>query len=57
MVETTERSLPWEGVPDLSKLSPEEIDAELEKGWQAMLAGDTIPAKQAFEALRKKYVL
>ncbi len=57
MVETVERNLPWNGVPDLSKMSPEEFDAELEKGWQAMLAGDTIPAKQAFDELRKKYML
>lgn len=48
-----EMKLPQAKVVDMSKLTPEELDAELDKGWQDILAGRTKPAKQAFDELRK----
>lgn len=50
-----EIKLPRAEVVDMSKLSPEELDAELDKGWQDILAGRTKPAKQIFEELREDY--
>lgn len=50
-----EMKLPQAKVVDMSKLTPEEMDAELDKGWQDILAGRTKPAKQVFEELRKDY--
>lgn len=56
-----QRGIPFEmkllqaKVVDMSKLTPEELDAELDKGWQDILAGRTKPAKQAFDELRKKH--
>lgn len=50
-----EMKLPQAKVVDMSKLTPEELDAELDKGWQDILAGRTKPAKQAFDELRKKH--
>ncbi len=39
---------------DFNKLSVEEIDTELNKGYQDYLKGDTIPAKRVFAEIRKK---
>lgn len=52
-----EMKLPRAEVVDMSRLTSEELDAELEKGYQDMLAGRVIPAEQAFLELRKKYGL
>lgn len=37
---------------DLSRMTAEELDTELEKGCTQMRAGQAIPAKQAFAQLR-----
>ena len=56
-----QRGLPFEvKIPsakpvDMSALSEEEINAELEKGYSDMVAGRTKPAKQAFADIRKDY--
>lgn len=42
---------------DISKLSVDEIDAEIEKGYQDMLAGRTVSAKKVFADIRKDYGL
>ena len=57
------RGLPFEvKIPslrsiDISELTEEELNAELEKGYEDMLAGRTKPAKQAFADIRKEYNL
>lgn len=40
---------------DMSALSEEEMNAELEKGYVDMKAGRTKPAKRAFADIRKDY--
>ena len=50
-----EMKLPQAKVVDMSKLTPLELDEELDKGWQDILTGQAIPAKQAFDELRKKH--
>ena len=56
-----QRGLPFEvKIPsakpvDMSALSEEEINAELEKGYADMVAGRTKPAKQVFADIRKDY--
>lgn len=42
---------------DISKLSVDEIDAEIEKGYQDMLAGRRVSAKKVFTDIRKDYGL
>ena len=42
---------------DISKLSADEMDAEIKKGYQDMLEGRTISAKNAFANIRKDYGL
>lgn len=37
---------------DLSWMTAEQLDTELEKGYTQMLEGQTIPAKQVFDQLR-----
>ncbi len=37
---------------DLSRMTAEQLDTELEKGYTQMLEGQTIPAKQVFDQLR-----
>ena len=37
---------------DASRMTDEQLDAELERGYAQMKAGQTIPAKQAFDELR-----
>lgn len=37
---------------DVSRLTAERLNAELEKGYAQMEAGQTIPAKQAFDEIR-----
>ena len=56
-----QRGLPFEvKIPsakpvDMSALSEEEMNAELEKGYADMVAGRTKPAKQVFADVRKDY--
>jgi DNA-damage-inducible protein J len=56
-----QRGLPFEvKIPsakpvDMSALSEEEMNAELEKGYADMVAGRTKPAKQVFADIRKDY--
>ena len=56
-----QRGLPFEvKIPsakpvDMSVLSEEEMNAELEKGYSDMVAGRTKPAKQVFADIRKDY--
>lgn len=52
-----EMKLPQAKMLDLSQLTAQEFDGELEKGYQDMLAGRTIPVEQAFDEIRKKYSL
>ena len=52
-----QRGLPFEvKLPehplDVSRMTAEQLDTELEKGYAQMKAGQTIPAKQAFDELR-----
>ena len=49
-----EMKLPAPPVPDMSKLTPEELNAELEKGYADIVAGRYKPAKEAFSELRKE---
>ena len=37
---------------DVSRMTVEQIDSELEKGYAQMNAGQSIPAKQAFDDIR-----
>lgn len=52
-----QRGLPFEvKLPehplDVSRMNAEQIDSELEKGYAQMNAGQSIPAKQAFDDIR-----
>ena len=49
-----QRGLPFEVKHplDISRMTAEQLDTELEKGYAQMKAGQTIPAKQAFDELR-----
>lgn len=49
--------LPAEKPLDISTLTKEELDAEIEKGYGDMLAGRTVPAEKAFADIRGKYGL
>lgn len=42
---------------DISKLSVNKLDAEIEKGYQDMLAGRTVSVKKVFADIRKDYGL
>ena len=48
-----EMKLPQAKVVDMSKLTAQELDAELEKGYQDVLAGRTKPASKVFDEIRK----
>lgn len=41
--------------PNIPNLYSDKIDEALEKGWQDMLSGRTIPARDAFAQLRGEY--
>ena len=43
-----ELKLPSPNVPDMSKMTQEGLDRELEKGWQDVLDGRTVPAEKVF---------
>ena len=40
---------------DMSKMTQEEIDAELQKGWDSAQAGRTIPADQVREKMEARF--
>lgn len=50
-----EMKLPANRVPDLSKLTKEQLDTELEKGYADVAAGRTKAAGTVFEDIRKDY--
>jgi hypothetical protein len=43
------------GVPDMDKMTKEELDAVLEEGMADIRAGRVIPAEEVWESLRKKH--
>lgn len=47
--------LPETAVPDISRLSDAELDAELEKGYADIQAGRTHDAKSVFDGIRRDY--
>lgn len=49
-----EIKLPAPNIPDISKLSQTELNAELEKGYQDVLQGRTRPASEVFSELREE---
>lgn len=50
-----EMKLPANRVPDLGKLTKEQLDTELEKGYADVAAGRTKAAGTVFEDIRKDY--
>lgn len=50
-----EMKLPQEKMVDMTKLTAKELDAELEKGYQDILAGRKKPASKIFDEVRKDY--
>ena len=52
-----EVKLPAAKPMDMSVLSQDELDAEIEKGYADMLAGKTKPADQSFADIRRDYGL
>ncbi len=48
-----EVKIPASALPDVSKMSETELDTELEKGYQDMLAGRTKPVQEAFAEIWK----
>ena len=40
---------------NVTRMTPEQLDAELEKGYASMQAGDTVSCQDAFAGIRKKY--
>ena len=50
-----EIKLPQANSVDMSRLTPQELDVELEKGYQDVLVGRTEPAGKVFEEIRKDY--
>ena len=48
-----EVKLPASALPNVSTMSEAELDKELEKGYQDMLAGRTKPVQEAFAEIRK----
>ena len=57
------RGLPFDARLPVNKpvaatsLTKEELDAEIQKGYDDMLAGNSRPAEEVFDDLRKKYNL
>ena len=52
-----EMKLPERKPVDMSALSQEQLNAELQKGYDDVLAGRTKPADQVFAAIRRDYGL
>lgn len=49
--------LPERKLLNVSELSEAQLNAELEKGYADILAGNTIPAEQVFSDIRKEFGL
>ena len=49
--------LPTAKPVDMSKLTKEQLDAELQKGYDDAIAGRAKPARQIFDSIRKDYGL
>lgn len=47
------RNLPQAKVTDIRKLTARELNEELEKGYQDILAGRTKPASKVFDGIRE----
>jgi hypothetical protein len=43
------------GVPSLDLMTPDELDAEIMKGYEQYLRGETIPAAEVYARMEKKY--
>lgn len=50
-----EMKLPANRVPDMSQLTSEQFNAELEKGYADIAAGRTKPASEVFDSIRRDY--
>lgn len=50
-----EVKLPQPPVPDIGKLTEQELNTELQKGYDDMLAGRAKPASEVFASIRKDY--
>lgn len=50
-----EMKLPQTNVVNMSKLTTQELDTELQKGYQDVLAGRTRPVSKVFDEIRKDY--
>ena len=50
-----EMKLPQARVVDMGKLTAQELDQELDKGYQDVLAGRTRPANRVFDEIRKDH--
>ena len=50
-----EMKLPVNRVPDMSRLTDRQLDAELEAGYADIEAGRTRPAGEVFDSIRKDY--
>lgn len=50
-----EMKLPQTRVVDMGKLTAQELDQELDKGYQDVLAGGTRPANRVFDEIRKDH--
>lgn len=46
--------LPQARILNLNEMTVQEFDAALDEGYRDILAGNTIPAKQAFDEIRRK---
>lgn len=49
--------LPTAKPVDMSKLTKEQLDAELQKGYDDAISGRAKPARQVFDSIRKDYGL
>lgn len=52
-----EMKLPAAKPIDMGSLTKEQLDAVLQKGYDDMMVGRTMPAEQVFDAIRKDYGL
>lgn len=51
-----QRGIPFSmKLPDLDRMTAAELDAELEKGYEDLVAGRVKPAAQAFADIRRDY--
>ena len=46
-----------EGAPDIARMTKEQIDDMLQRSWDNMLAGNTKPASEVRESMKRKYNL